>query len=171
MNSRDRDTAFTAFFEAEGVRLQRFASFMCGDADLAADLTQEALMRTYRGWRSIRNEDPGPFARRIVVNALRDKRRRDRVRRLRPIASLPLVDPADASAGLDWMVVARLLRTLPTMRRAVVLLRFYEDMTEQQIADALDRPLGTVKSDLHRALATLRPLFQAQQSTDAKGIS
>ncbi|HEY7876560.1 MAG TPA: SigE family RNA polymerase sigma factor [Actinomycetota bacterium] len=169
MSSRDRNTAFTAFFEAEGKRLQRFASFMCGDPDLAADLTQEALLRTYGAWRSIRGAEPGPFARRIVVNALRDKQRRDRVRRLRPIASLPEVDPADPSASLDWLVVAALLRTLPAIRRAVVILRFYEDMTEQQIADALDRPLGTVKSDLHRALAALRPLLQAEHSADAKG--
>jgi RNA polymerase sigma-70 factor (sigma-E family) len=169
MSKPDRDSEFTAFFDAEGERLQRFAAFMCGDPDLAADLAQEALMRTYRAWRSIRKKEPGPFARRVVVNALRDKQRRDRVRRLRPIATLPLVDHVDASAALDWMVVSDLLRTLPTMRRAVVLLRFYEDMSEQQIADALDRPLGTVKSDLHRALAALRPLVRSQEATDAKG--
>jgi RNA polymerase sigma factor (sigma-70 family) len=53
------------------------------------------------------------------------------------------------------------LKELSPMRRAVVVLRFYEDMTEAEIARVLDRPLGTVKSDLHRALKLLRPLLES----------
>ena len=169
MRDHEIERAFGAFVGAESDRLQRFASYMCGDPDLARDLVQEALLRTFASWRRIRTTDPRSYARRIVVNQLKDKRRRDRVRRLRPVATLAPTEREVDDATLDWIVLADLLRTLPTMRRAVVLLRFYEDMTEQQIADVLDRPIGTVKSDLHRALAALRPLLSPSLPADAKG--
>jgi RNA polymerase sigma-70 factor (sigma-E family) len=162
MRPRTRDDQFRAFFAAEAERLQRFATFMCGDADRAADLTQEALLRTYRNWPRIRGE-PGPYARRIVVNQIRDQHRSDKVRRLNPLAP---VGPAESSAPRvdEWLEVAAALRTLSPVRRATLVLRFYEDLSESQIADLLERPVGTVKSDIHRALGELRPLFEREET-------
>lgn len=158
MTTQDRDADFAAFFQMESDRLQRFATFMTGDSDMAADLAQEALARTYRAWPRIHSGDPAGYARRVIVNTFRDKLRRDRLRRLRPLGALPHSTPSKESVSLERLRMTELLKTLTPLRRAVVILRFYEDMTEHQIADALDRPVGTVKSDLHRALKTLRAL-------------
>ena len=166
MRSKKLDDAFSAFFAVEEQRLQRFAAFMCGDRDQATDLAQEAFTRTYAAWA--RTRDPSAFARRVVVNSVRDQRRKVLVRRLRAAPSSPSVSDSPESETLDRMNVSEMLQTLPASRRAVVILRFYEDMTEPQIAELLGRPLGTVKSDLHRALESLRPLAVTQRQ-DAGG--
>jgi RNA polymerase sigma factor (sigma-70 family) len=67
----------------------------------------------------------------------------------------------------EWLVLSRALQGLSPVRRAVVVLRFYEDRTEQQIADLLDRPLNTVKSDLRRALSQLRDALQTKEGERA----
>lgn len=169
MKTKDCDGAFSAFFESEGERLQCFATFMCGDRNLAADLAQEALARTYAAWSRIESQDPGVYARRVVVNVLRDQQRREKVRRLKPLGALPPSIASKEVASLDRLSMTEMLKSLPPLRRAVVVLRFYEDMTEAQIAELLDRPVGTVKSDLHRALKSLRPLVAAERQ-DAGGI-
>ena len=166
MRSRKNDDAFSAFFAVEQQPLQRFATFMCGDRDLAADLAQEALARTYAAWA--RTRDPAAYARRIVVNAVRDQRRKAVVRRLRPVDEPASTSESRETATLEKLSVAEMLQKLSPSRRAVVVLRFYEDMTEPQIAALLERPLGTVKSDLHRALDSLRPLA-AEERQDAGG--
>jgi RNA polymerase sigma-70 factor (sigma-E family) len=157
--ARERDEQFGAFFLEESERLRRLGVFLTGDPERAADLAQEALARTYRHWRRIREQDPGPYARRILVNLVRSQHRRSLLERRheqRPAGPVT----GEASAVDEWLRVTEALTTLPPMRRAAVVLRFYEDMTEADIARALDRPLGTVKSDIHRALAKLRPLLE-----------
>jgi RNA polymerase sigma factor (sigma-70 family) len=67
----------------------------------------------------------------------------------------------------DWLLVSDALRQLPPMRRAAIVLRFYEDMTDAQIAATLDRPIGTVKSDIHRGLASLRKYLEAEERESA----
>lgn len=166
MRSKEVDAAFSTFFAVEEQRLQRFAAFMCGDRDRAVDLAQEAFTRTYAAWG--RTRDPGAYARRVVVNAVRDQHRKAVVRRLRALPPPPSFTQSREAETLEKMSVAEMLQTLPASRRAVVILRFYEDMTEAQIADLLERPLGTVKSDLHRALDSLRPLA-ATERQDAGG--
>ena len=158
MKSRDRDERFSAFVRAESHRLQRFAALMTGEPDLAADLTQEALTRVYRSWGRIEGGDAGPYARRIIINLFRSELRRRMTRRARPhLGAIPATVPSGSHNVDDYVSMTRALEQLSPMRRAVILLRFYEDMTEPQIAEVLDRPLGTVKSDIHRALAQLRP--------------
>jgi RNA polymerase sigma-70 factor (sigma-E family) len=161
----DRDAAFRDFFQAEQRALQRFATFMTGDSDAAYDLVQEAFVRTYRAWKKAHLEDPGVYARRVIVNLIRDHSRRRKARLLRPWTETRRTSPSPADEVVQSLVVVDAMNRLPVMRRAVVTLRFYEDMSEQQIADALDRPLGTVKSDLHRALNALRPIFEEIEST------
>ncbi len=154
-----RDEEFRAFFVAESESLQRFATLLTGDPHQAADLAQEAMVRTYKHWRRIRNERPGPYARRIVVNLVRSAHRYKKVRELKPVGHQS--DRVEAQGGRvdEWLRISSALEELSPVRRATVLLRFYEDMSEHEISAVLDRPLGTVKSDIHRALNQLRPLL------------
>ncbi|MDQ4057534.1 MAG: RNA polymerase sigma factor [Actinomycetota bacterium] len=160
MRTSTRQRDFREFFEAENLRLQRFAFLLIGDADHAADLAQEALVRVYKHWGRISGDNPGPYARRIVVNLIRSAHRRRKVRELRPI-EVPDDFVESKSGSVDERLrMTAALKSLSPVRRATVVMRFYEDMTEHQISVALDRPLGTVKSDLHRALKELRPLLE-----------
>ncbi|MGH2757416.1 MAG: SigE family RNA polymerase sigma factor [Actinomycetota bacterium] len=161
MHATRRELEFKDFFQAEAERLRRFALYLTGDREQAADLAQEALVRTYRHWGRIKNNDPGPYARRIVVNLVRSAHRR-RILERKHEQDQRHRAPVTPGAVEEWMRVMQALKTLSPIRRAVVVLRFYEDLTEPQIASALDRPLGTVKSDLHRALAKLRPLLDTE---------
>ncbi len=154
-----RDEAFRSFFAAESERLRRLAVFLTGDAEQAADLAQEALALTYRHWRRISGDAPGPYARRILVNLVRSRHRRSLLqRRLQESAIDPVIH--DNPRVEEWLRVMSALRQLPPMRRAAIVLRFYEDMSEADISTILDRPLGTVKSDIHRGLKALRPLLE-----------
>jgi RNA polymerase sigma-70 factor (sigma-E family) len=147
---------------AESEKLRRVALFMTGDPDRAADLAQESLVRTYRHWGRIRDDDPGPYARRILVNLVRSQYRRgllEKKHEQRP----ELFAPSSSSRVDEWLRVTEALKTLSPVRRAAVVLRYYEDMPEAKIAEVLDRPLGTVKSDIHRALAKLRPLLEEKE--------
>lgn len=157
-----RDQEFHDFFAAESERLQRFATLLVGDATEGADLAQEALVRVYKRWERIREDSPAPYARKIVLNLVRSAHRARKVRALKPLpswASERRPSPGPGEQVPEWIRVTRALNELSPVRRATVLLRFYEDMSERQISTLLDRPLGTVKSDLSRALRQLRPLL------------
>ena len=156
-----RSEEFRAFFIAEGESLRRFAVFLTGDAETGADVAQETLARVYRHWGRIQGMDPGPYARRALVNLVRSAHRRRLVER-RFRESQPSPDTAVSSRSDqvdDFLRVASALKTLPPMRRAAIVLRFYEGLSDADIARTLDRPIGTVKSDIHRGLAKLRPLL------------
>jgi RNA polymerase sigma-70 factor (sigma-E family) len=159
-----RDEEFRRFFVVESDRLRRLATFMTGDAERGAELAQEALVRTYRHWNRIRNEDPGPYARRILVNLIRSAHRRSVLERTRGPESRPEFHEGHAGRVNDWLSVSGALMQLPPVQRATVVLRFYEDLSEAEIGRVLDRPVGTVKSDLHRALKKLRPLLEGTEA-------
>lgn len=161
MTSSRRDREFRAFYFAEAGRLKRFALLLTGDPDLAEDLAQEALLRAYRAWGRIKGEHPGPYVRRTLVNLHRNSLRRRLVERRHP-ARPPEPEPSRDRHVHDALQVAEVLKVLSPIRRATVILRFYEDLPEAEIARLLERPIGTVKSDLHRALKQLRPLVEDQ---------
>ncbi|MEN9506366.1 MAG: hypothetical protein RI958_2292 [Actinomycetota bacterium] len=145
----DRPYEFTAFYRAEQPGQVRRAALLLGSDELANDVVHEVLAAMYRSWSSI--EQPGPYLNRAVLNrcreAGRDRTREARLReRLRPLASdLPADD-----------VLLDIVAGLPFNQRAVVVLRFYAQMTEPEIAAALDVPTGSVGPWTHRALAKLR---------------
>jgi RNA polymerase sigma-70 factor (sigma-E family) len=158
MRTRERDAEFRDFYMHEAPRLRRLAVMLTGDLDRASDLTQDALVKTYVAWSRIRGDDPAPYAKRTLVNLCRNAHRR-RMVELRK-APDPVRDVVDRTGNVEEaMRVAAALSVLSPIRRAVVLLRFYDDMKEADIARTLDRPLNTVKSDLKRALEKLRPML------------
>jgi RNA polymerase sigma-70 factor (sigma-E family) len=169
MDTSSRDREFHAFFSAEGESLRRLGVWLTGDAEKGADLAQEALARTYRHWGRIRSEDPGPYARRTLVNLVRSAHRRSVIERRYQESQVKERAIVESSSGRvdEFLRVSRALKTLPPIRRAAIVLRFYEDMSEAEIARILDRPVGTVKSDIHRGLAKLRPLLEEPAGADA----
>jgi RNA polymerase sigma-70 factor (sigma-E family) len=140
------DTADT-LYRREYDPLVRLAFTIVGDNAAAEEIVQEAFARTVDRWRRIDN--PGGYVRTCVVNLARKELRR-RGRRAPPTAE-PIADlrPRDEQ-------VVRAVQALPPRRRAVVALRFYEDLTEAQIAETLGIRRGTVKATLHQALEQLR---------------
>ena len=151
-----KDEDFVAFFEVESERLRRFAVLMCGDASEGADLAQEALARTFARWSKVRRDGAGAYARKIVVNLIRSGHRREAVKRrvsgmLRNERDVGELEHAD-----NRVDIIEALGVLSPEQRATIVLRYFEDRTEAEISVALDRPLGTVKSDIHRSLRRLR---------------
>ena len=159
MRLGDRDEEFRAFYFAEAARLKGIALLMVGDRGRAEELAQEALLRAYRAWPRIRRQDPGPYVRTALVNLCRNDYRRRLLERSHPADPAP-DEPSHAVKVEEAMRLADALRSLPPLRKAAIVLRYYEDLPEAEIAQILDRPINTVKSDIRRALQTLRPLLQ-----------
>ena len=159
MRRGDRDREFRSFYLAEAPRLERIALLMTGDPERAADLTQDSLLKAYRAWGRIRDADPGPYVRKILVNLVRNHYRRRALEQRRPLPAGANFPSHDESVNRA-LEVAQALAELSPIRRAAILLRFYEDMPEAEIARTLDRLLNTVKSDIRRSIEKLRPLLQ-----------
>ena len=155
--------SFDDFARARMHELLRFAHVLTGDPHRAADLVQDALERTLLSWdRVIRKDDPEAYVRRAIVN-----RHVSVWRRLRREALVPDAPerPYDGERAFDTELWAA-LATLPPRQRAVLVLRYYEDLTEADTAAALGCSVGTVKSQTWRALARLR----ARATTDTEGV-
>lgn len=138
------DKAFETFVHAHGTALLRIAGALTGDPSFSEEAVQSALERVFVRWRKL--DDPLAYARQIVVNLCRD---RGRGAFWRERARLPAVGPAapDAIGAHDERdELVRAVRALPYRQRAVVVLRFWHDLTEQQTADALGISVGTVKA-------------------------
>jgi RNA polymerase sigma-70 factor (sigma-E family) len=167
---RQRLEEFQAFYSAESARLERFATMLVGDPFQGADLTQEALARVFSRWGRIEEGSASAYARQIILNLVRSAHRSRKVRSLKPVPGWAGDGPVEGGQKRvdDTLPLIDALRQLPAARRATVLLRFYEDMTEHQIARTLDRPLGTVKSDIHRALRQLRPLLEEERTEERR---
>ena len=147
---------FSAFATSRWPGLVRLAFGLTGDRWAAEDIAQVTLARAYAAWRRVRRaDDPDAYLRRILVNASNRRFRRHRV------AEQPGDPPETAVEGPADLIGERAallaaLRQLPVRQRAVVVLRYWEDLTDAQIAAALDCSPGTVRSQLSRALAKLR---------------
>jgi RNA polymerase sigma-70 factor (sigma-E family) len=139
-------------------RLVRTAYAVSGDLGVAEDAVQSAFAKAYRSWRRIARMDAlEAYLRRMVVNEVLNNRRLARHRH--EVTSAELPEPA--ASGTAELTLAHsemwsALSTLPPRQRAVLVLRYYEDLSEQQIADLLGCRPGTVKSQASAALASLR---------------
>lgn len=167
----ERDEAFTAFVAAHGHALRRYAYVLVGEPAGADDLLQTGLERLYLAWDNVAAEEARlAYASRIMARARVSWWRRA-ARREAPMADPP--EPTGPYAGMyagmsagpgpdpsgaiaDRDEVWRLLATLPPRTRAVLVLRYYEDLPEADIAAVLGCSVGSVKSQLSRGLARLR---------------
>jgi RNA polymerase sigma-70 factor (sigma-E family) len=169
----EHDAQFAAFMSGSAHRLYRVAYLLTYDAGQAEELTQHALVRTYTAWPRIVDGDGYGYARRILVNLHNDWWRR-RLRRERPTPQVPEQratgpDPADAVVARTSVV--RALQQLSRRERAVVVCRYYLDLTEQQTADELGVAIGTIKSTNARALRKLRVDPQLTPLAETQGAS
>jgi RNA polymerase sigma-70 factor (ECF subfamily) len=131
------------------------AGYLLGDRAEAEDAVQDAVERVVRAWPQLKDEAKfdGWFDR-ILVNVCRDRaRHRPQIRAYTEVDS-PSEDPFRTILERD--VLGRAIASLPIDQRVVVVLRFWRDMSLEQIADLLDLPIGTVKSRLHYSLESLR---------------
>ena len=153
------DEEFADLVHACWAGLYRTAYLMLGDAAEAEDLVQTALAKTYANWRRVRSLEAAPgYVRTTMVNTAASWFRKKGWRNERPTEHLPdrpspTADPDDRSA------LMAALAELPPRQRAVVVLRFYEDLGVARVAEALGISEGTVKSQTSEALSKLRALL------------
>ena len=150
------EAAFRAFVDANGAALLHAARLLTGDHHRGEDLVQTALTRVYLKWDRI--DTPLAYARKALVTAHIDSTRR-RWWGEKPTETLPEPVPSgtsDVGAADERDQLRRLLTGLSARERAVIVLRYYCDQSEQETAQTLGVPVGTVKSTCSRALARLR---------------
>lgn len=171
MVTRERQmTDFESWLVAREPALQRTALLLTGDPHSAQDLVQTTLAKLYLAWDRIDDhEHVDAYARRILVNEHRSAWRRPWRRREIVTDSVP--DASRPEEGYDGAhdAVWRFVATLPPRQRAVLVLRYYEELTEAETANVLGISVGTVKSQASRALASLRSqLDQHPEIADRK---
>jgi RNA polymerase sigma-70 factor (sigma-E family) len=157
---RDRDQLIGELFDEHYAGLCRLAALLLGDRAAAEEAVQEAFLRTYTGWWRIRRPERAQwYLRRAVVNQCRSRQRRrvseDRGNRIVHASdALPRLgeDPAGVA---DAVAVAAAVRALPPRQREAVVLRYYADLSEADIAEVLGCSTGTVKSQLSKARTSL----------------
>lgn len=163
------DVSFEEYVETRGPSLSRVAYLLCGSHTDADDLVQAALAKAYARWSHIGTlTSPDAYVRRMIANqhiswwrARRHERLSDRT---------PEVAIADISASYATSDLLRAsVRALPPRQRAAIVFRYYEDLDDAAIADALGCAVGTVRSQISRALATLRGRCDAIERTTSGG--
>jgi RNA polymerase sigma-70 factor (sigma-E family) len=161
--SRDADEALVALYTAHYRSLVRLAALLLHDVAAAEDVVQDAFVAMHGSWRRLRDPEKAlAYLRQAVVN-----RARSRLRHLKVVerkAPAPMPDAASAEYGalreLDRADVMAALRALPTRQREVLVLRYYTDLSEAQIADAMGISTGAVKSHASRGIAALRETLE-----------
>lgn len=158
----DVDQDFADFVGARWASLYRLAYLLAASLTGAEDLLQSTLEKAYVSWRRISAmEYPEAYVRRMLVTTLVSSRRRRWSGEL-PTDQLPEgIDGPEDVGLLDRSLLWPLVCALPAGQRAVVVLRYYEDMSEAQIADTLGCAPGTVKSQCHAAMGALRRALAA----------
>lgn len=151
MRKEQREEEFTAFFLARRQALRRTAYLIVHDWHTAEDLTQQSMVKLYAAWPRVRNETADAFARKIVVNECLSHLRR---RRDVPVEHLP--DRSERLPEPSTLDLGAALGLLPPGQRAIVALRFLDDLSVLDVAQALSVTEGTVKSQTAKAMATLR---------------
>jgi RNA polymerase sigma-70 factor (sigma-E family) len=157
------ESAFEQFVAARSGDLLRLAVLLAADRGHAEDLVQTALVKAYRRWGRITGEDPYPYVRRVLVTSAASWRRR---RTTQEIVDLPAHDragPDDTEVVAERQHIAEVLTGLPPRMRAVLVLRYAEDLSEAATAEALRISIPTVRSQTVRGLARLRTVLAAER--------
>ena len=151
------DPDFAGYVVSRQRRLVRAAYLVCGDEHLAQDLVQQALTKLALRWNRLRDGNPDAYVNRILYRDAVSWWRRVRRERLVGEVTDSAAPDADEAARID---VRRALMTLTPRQRAVLVLRYFEDLTEAETADQLGVTVGTVKSQSHVALNKLRAVME-----------
>jgi RNA polymerase sigma-70 factor (sigma-E family) len=162
------DEEFRGFFAQHYGRLCRLGFLLTGDPAQAEELAQDALVRTWRRWRLVGKPDnPETYARKVLVNRHRSLLRRALVEARYRYRDRPTEGSSDEHPE-DAIVLWAATRRLPPRQRAVLVLRYYEDLSEAQIARVLGIPVGTVKTLARRGLARLRRSLDTTSQGDTR---
>jgi RNA polymerase sigma-70 factor (sigma-E family) len=154
---------FDDFVQASVDDLLRTAYLVTWDAGEAEDLVQECLFKVARRWPRVRRmEQPRAYARKVLINTALDgargrARRRGELDRAEPEPGVAAAEPLTGLETRAELLAA--LERLPVRQRAVLVLRYFHDLTEAQTAEVLGCPPGTVESSASRGLARLREAF------------
>lgn len=169
----DSEAEFTEFVQARQAVLGRAAYLICGDPHTAEELLQDALAKLASRWEKVRDGHPEAFVRRVLY---RDSISRWRKRRREVVVDIN--DPQSRwsrTAGPDradsWIEADEMVRALERVtakQRAVLVLRYYEDLSELQTAEALGVSVGTVKSQTSAALKSMRRLLPSRETTPGR---
>jgi RNA polymerase sigma-70 factor (sigma-E family) len=158
------DRTFSAFFEAHYHPALRLAALLTGNAGQAEDVVCDAFAKVYARWRRGGVDDVEAYLRQAVVNTLRSKWRRRALETRKDASVRVAAGTPHSSAGFESGVVERdavwaALDRLPDGQRRVVVLRYYEDLSEAEVARLLDIAPGTVKSQGARGLMALQQML------------
>jgi RNA polymerase sigma-70 factor (sigma-E family) len=165
----DRDTAFAEYFAARSASMRGTAYLLCGDWHRAEDLVQTAFTKLYLVWNRVaRHEVLDAYVRRILVRTFLDERRRGWWRRER-VGGEDAERPTPPDSAENRLVMLRALAAVPPRQRAVLVLRYWEDLPIDEVAALLGCSAGTVKSQAARGLDTLRGLLTPTYSGIEKG--
>ena len=159
----DQQRSFDAYVRQRGQALFRIAYLLTGDHHHAQDLVQQALLKVVGRWRRLAADgDPDPYVRRVLYTEHVGRWRRSKRTVSETVFTPPPGGEPAAADGIDDLVTSialrRALDRLAPRQRAVIVLRYFEDLTEAQTADVLGIRVGTVKSQARDALARLREL-------------
>ncbi|HEY7046998.1 MAG TPA: SigE family RNA polymerase sigma factor [Jatrophihabitantaceae bacterium] len=170
----DNDVLFAQFVREQTTALLRSAYLLTGSSPAAEDLVQETLLRLFPKWDRVMAADvPMAYVRRSLVNGFLNQRRRPQSREI-VVDEVP--DRLDPGVGRDIGVdvsnrdlVWRLLVTLPDRQRAALVMRYFEDLADPEIAQLLGCRLGTVRSLISRGLAALRQQTERDRLINLEG--
>ncbi|SDT25936.1 SigE family RNA polymerase sigma factor [Jiangella sp. DSM 45060] len=165
------EASYKDFVTARRRALLRTAFLLTGDWHAAEDLVQEALTKLYVSWRRLyRGDDLLAYARRVLVNAHIDGTRRPwrREHAVDVVPDFAAADPADAGDPYTRERLLAALAVVPPRQRATLVLRFWEDLSVEQVADLLDCSTGNVKSQTARGLDRLRDVLGSEAFAESK---
>ena len=168
MTATDQDAGFTAFVQAHTGSLHHTAYLLTGNRQAADDLLQDALLKTWLAWRKIDQRAAWAYTRKVMVNLTTDRWRRRRNEAFTIDIDDRRRDPggeAGCEGVEDRAFIVRQLAGLTPHERAMVVLRYYADLSEADVAEQLGVSVGTVKSTCSRALARLRSRGGAAPAT------
>ncbi|GAA1347927.1 SigE family RNA polymerase sigma factor [Saccharothrix algeriensis] len=159
----DRDTAFAEYFAARSDAMRGTAYLLCGDWHRAEDLVQTTFTKLYLAWKRIDRHDAlDAYTRQTLVRTFVSELRRGWFRKERVSAAAPEVAEAGPGSAEDRLVLLSALARVAPRQRAVLVLRYWEDLSIEETAKALNCSEGTVKSQAARGLRTLRGLIAPQ---------
>lgn len=164
---QQEDDDFAAYVSARTGMLLHYAHVLTGSRARAEDLVQAALAGAYRRWPAVRSGNADAYVRRAILNGHLNRWRR--LLRREVLVGVPPERLHDDGTELlaERDLLWRALATLPPRQRAVLVLRYYEDLSEVQIAEVLGVSTGTVKSSASKALARLRSSAELREDIGA----